>query len=117
MSWEQNKRCSEQFCICQMRMHYNVLSNMSVEDRKCSAGLAGAHSSLQDRILLNCTRIENSHKVRKKTFVFLLLCIAVQRTYSFPFSLLRHYQIPECFYVNNCCFWACATVLSCYRHC
>jgi len=80
MSWEQNKRCSEQFCICQMRMHYNVLSNMSVEDRKCSAGLAGAHSSLQDRILLNCTRIENSHKVRKKTRFFVVM-------YSSPANL------------------------------
>ena len=29
-------------------------------------------SGLQDRILLNCTRIENAHEVRKKTFVFLL---------------------------------------------
>jgi len=38
----------------------------------------------------------------KKT-VF-LLCIEVQQTFSFPFSLLRHYQMPECFYVKNCCF-------------
>jgi len=36
--------------------------------------------------------------------------------YSFPFSLLRHYQMPECFYFNNCCFWTRATVLSCYRN-
>ena len=35
---------------------------------------------------------------------------------SFPSSLLRHYQMPECFYFNNCCFWARATVLSCYRN-
>jgi len=27
-------------------------------------------SGLLDRILLNCTRIENAHKIRKKTFVF-----------------------------------------------
>ena len=30
--------------------------------------------------------------------------LEVQQTFSFPFSLLRHYQIPECFYVNNCGF-------------
>jgi len=39
----------------------------------------------------------------------------VQQTFSFPSSLLRHYQMPECFYVNKCGFWARATVLSCYR--
>ena len=33
-----------------------------------------------------------------------LLCIEVQQTVSFPFSLLRHYQMSECFYVNNCYF-------------
>jgi len=37
---------------------------------RCAAGLAGAHPGLQDRILLNYTRIENAHKVGKKTFVF-----------------------------------------------
>jgi len=36
----------------------------AVEHRKCAAGLAGAHPGLQDRILLNYTRIENAHKVR-----------------------------------------------------
>ena len=30
--------------------------------------------------------------------------LEVQQTFSFPFSLLRHYQMPECFYVNNCGF-------------
>jgi len=42
----------------------------AVEHWRCAAGLAGAHPGLQDRILLNYTRIENAHKVRKKTFVF-----------------------------------------------
>jgi len=70
---------------------------------------------LKDRILLNYTRIENAHKVRKKTFDFLLF-IEVQQSFCFLFSLLRHYQMPECFYVNNCCFWARATVLSWYRN-
>ena len=41
------------------------------------AGLAGAHPGLQDRILLNYTRIENSHEIRKKTFNF-LLCIEAE---------------------------------------
>jgi len=46
---------------------------------ECVAGLAGAHPGLQDRILLNYTRNENAHEVRKKTFVFLLF-IEVQQT-------------------------------------
>jgi len=37
----------------------------AVEHRKCVAGLSDAHSGLQDRILLNYTRIENVHKVRR----------------------------------------------------
>ena len=44
----------------------------AVEHRKCTAGLT---DGLQDRILLNYTRIENAHKVRKKNF----------ETFSFPF--------------------------------
>jgi len=70
---------------------------------ECAAGLAGAHPGLQDRILLSYTRIENAHKIQKKTCIF-LLCIEVKQTFSFPFSLLRHYQIPEYFYVKNCCY-------------
>jgi len=31
----------------------------------------------------------------------LVMGLEVQQTFSFPFSLLRHYQMPECFYVNN----------------
>jgi len=61
---------------------------------------AGTHPGLQDRILQTYTRIETALEVRKKTFNF-LLCIKVQQTYSFPFSLLRYYQIPECFYVTK----------------
>jgi len=40
----------------------------AVEHRKSAGGLAGAHPGLQDRILLNYTRIENAHKVHKETF-------------------------------------------------
>jgi len=82
----------------------------AVEHRKSATGRAGAHPGLKDQILLNHIRTENAHKVRKKTFDFLLF-IKVQQTFSFPFSLLRHYQMPECFCVNNSCFWARATVL------
>ena len=78
-------------------------------------GIASAHPGLQDRIMLTCTRIENAHKERMKTFNF-LLCIEVQQTFCFPFSLLRHYQMPEWFYFKNCCFWARATVLYWYRN-
>ena len=42
----------------------------AVEHWRCAAGLAGADPGLQDRILLNYTRIENADKVRKKIFVF-----------------------------------------------
>jgi len=75
----------------------------AVEQRKCAAGLFSAHSGLQDRILLNYTRIENAHKLRKYTFNF-SLSKEVQQTFSFPFSLLRHFQMPECFYVKNSYF-------------
>jgi len=75
----------------------------AVEHKKGAAGLADAQPRLKDLILLNCTRIENAHKVHKKTYDFLLF-IEVRQTFSFPFSLLKHYQMPECFYVNNCCF-------------
>jgi len=55
----------------------------AVEHRKCTAGLAGAHPSLQDRILQNYTEIENAHKARKKTFNF-VSCIEVQQFFLFP---------------------------------
>jgi len=74
----------------------------TVKHRKCAAGLASAHPGLQDWILLNYTA-ENAHKVRKKTFDF-LLCIELQQTFGFTFSWLRHYQMPEYFHINNCCF-------------
>jgi len=70
----------------------------AVEHRKRVTGLADAHPGLQDRILLKYTWIENAHKVRKKTSYY-LLCIEVHQTFSFPFSLLWHYQMPEYFYV------------------
>ena len=72
----------------------------AAEHKKCVAGLAGAHPGLQDGILQNYTRIENAHEVPKKTINF-LLCIEVHQTFSFPFSLLKRYQIPECFYVKK----------------
>jgi len=55
------------------------------ELRKRTAELDGVHSGLQDGILLNYTRIESTHKVRKKTFN-ILLCIEGQQVFSFPFS-------------------------------
>ena len=42
----------------------------AVEHRLSGDGLAGAHLGLKNRILLNYTRIENAHKVCKKTFDF-----------------------------------------------
>jgi len=108
--------------LCQSNLQLqNEAAHMSCQIRavdhirKCAAGLSDAHPGLRDRILLNHRRIENAHKVRKKTFDF-LFCIEHQQILGFPFSLLRHYQMPESLYVNNCCFWARTTVLSCYRN-
>jgi len=42
----------------------------AMEHRMCATGLFDAHHCLQDRISLNYTRIENAHKLRKKTFFF-----------------------------------------------
>jgi len=70
-------------------------------EHRCAAGLAGAHPGLHDRILINY-RIGNARKYARKLPFF-----AVYRNpanFCFPFSLLRHYQMPECFYGNNCCF-------------
>jgi len=73
----------------------------AVEYRKCAAGLAGSHCrfarSNRAKLRKNC-----KYALRKNTFNF--LCIKVQQTLNFPFSLLRHYQMPECFHANNCCF-------------
>jgi len=55
----------------------------AVEHRNCAAGLAVAHPGLQDRILLNYTRIENARKVRKKNSNF--LCVEVQQLLIFLF--------------------------------
>jgi len=43
------------------------------EHRKSAAGLAGTHPSFKNQILLNYTRTENAHKVRKKSFDFCYL--------------------------------------------
>jgi len=65
----------------------------AVEHRKCETGLSDANPGLRNRILLNYTRIENAHKVRKRILEF--LCIDVQQIFSCPFSLLRHYQMLD----------------------
>ena len=76
----------------------------AMEHRRCATGLADAHPRFAR---------SNLAKLHKTTLDF-LLCTQVQQTLSFPFSLLRHYQMPEYFFVKNCCFWARATVLSRY---
>jgi len=90
----------------------------AIEHRRCAAGLACAHSGLQDRFLLNYSGIENAHKVLRKTFVFLLCIKDVQQTFTvvFLFPCWNIIQLLECFYVNNCSFWVRATVLWCYRN-
>ena len=44
----------------------------AVEHWRHAAGLAGADPGLRDRILLNYTKIENAHKVRKKRLFFVM---------------------------------------------
>ena len=45
----------------------------AVEHRLSGDGLAGAHPGLKNQILLNYSRIENAHKVCKKTFDFVVI--------------------------------------------
>ena len=45
----------------------------AVEHRVSADGLTGAHPGMKNRILLNYTRIENAHKVRKKTLDFVVI--------------------------------------------
>jgi len=87
----------------------------AVEYKKCMAGLAGAHCRFAR---LNLAKLHKNCEctLRKNAFNF-SWCIEVQQSLSFLCSLLRHYQMPECFYVNNCSFWALATSSSCYRNC
>ena len=87
----------------------------AVELRKCAAGLAGFARSNLAKLGFARSNLAKLHKnwecawSTQENFCF-LLCIEVQQTFSSPFSLLRHYQMVEC-YVKNCCFWARATVL------
>jgi len=80
-----------------------MLSYMSSRAQKVCGWTGWRTPGLHDRIVLNYTRIENAHIVRKKTFNF-SLCKEVQESFSFPFSLLRYFQMPECFSVKNSCF-------------
>jgi len=119
--WWTDRSCNGLSIITRFtnKRHAKLASTRNISEaqwRGWAAGQAGAHSGMENRILLNYTTIENAHKVHKKTFDFLLF-VEVQQTFSFPFSQLRHYEMPECFqHVNNCCFWPRATVLSCYKN-
>ena len=80
-----------------------MLSNTSSEAKEVCGWTGWRTPRFVRSKLAEYTTIENAHKVRKKTFDF-LLCIEVQHIFSFSFSLLRYYEMPEYFYVNNCCF-------------
>jgi len=73
-------------------------------EHRCAAGLAGAHPGLQDRILLNyCTQeLKMRIKFARKLSIFFYVLKSIK--VRFPFPLLRHYEMPECFYVKSCCF-------------
>jgi len=69
----------------------------AVEHRKRAAGLAGAHPGLKDPFLLNYIKIKNAHKVRKKTFDFLLFVEVQQTLVSFlPAETLLHACVLLC---------------------
>jgi len=72
----------------------------AVAHGKGATGLAGAHPGFRDRILLNYTRIEDAHEARKSLRFFVVYRRSAN--FGFVFSMLRHYQMPECFCVNNC---------------
>ena len=78
----------------------------AVEHRKSAAGLAGAHPNLQDRVLLNHTRIENAHNVRKKTFEFLLFRGPTNFLFSlFPAETLSNAWVLLCWkrlFLSSC---------------
>jgi len=61
----------------------------AIEHRVSAGGLAGAHPGMKNRILLNYTRIENAHKVRKKTLDFVVI-YRTPANFNFTFFLLRH---------------------------
>jgi len=46
---------------------------LAVEHKVSAGGRAAAHHGLKNRILLNYLRIENTDKVRKKTFNFVVI--------------------------------------------
>ena len=57
-------------CTVQLQNQATLMSRwIRAVEHRCAVGLAGAHPGLQDRILLNYARIENAHKLRKKTSV------------------------------------------------
>jgi len=88
--WRHIHVCKPTFHNLQLEYQAAPMSPIrAVKHRKCAAGLAGAHPGLRDRILLNYTRIENAQS-KQENFRLFLLCIEVQQTFSFPFSLLKH---------------------------
>ena len=62
----------------------------AVEHGTCATGLSDAHHCLQDRILLNYTRIENAHKVRKISFLVIYRSPANFQLSFFPAEILSN---------------------------
>jgi len=103
--------CVRAIYNCKMRLHWCL-----VEYEQWSTGVRVdwlAHTPVC-KIVSCWTTQELRIRIKYASKLLFLLCIEVQQTFSFPFSLLRHYQMPECFYFNNSCLWTRATVLSCY---
>ena len=53
---------------------------IAVELRRCAAGMAETQGWQLKLVELACTRIENAHKVRKKTSVFIYVAVICTTT-------------------------------------
>jgi len=94
--------CVRPIYSCKMRLRW-CLVEYELSSIQCVAGPAGAHPGLQDRIFLHKNKNWECawSRPRKKTQFFIMYSSPANFYSSFPFSPLRHYQIPECFYVKK----------------
>ena len=99
-TWKPGRKThsSQRLSMLQLQKEASLMSCsiQSVEHRKCAAGLAGAHPGLQDWILLNYTRVENAHNLRKKTFNF---CY-VQKSSKLLVFLFPFWDIMKCMNIS-----------------
>ena len=127
---------TQQFIIAQMRVktgEWNTLTSASEQFTTAKWGCANVLSNTSSGAQKVCgwtgwrtprfarsdlAKLHKNWECAWSTQVnfFLFVMYRSPANFCFPFSLLRHYWMPGCFCVSNCCFWARATVLSCYRN-